>query len=147
MSFKFLFFGLVIFCAGCVQKDSLQVCPAVVCATDYKQIELEFLDQTGFNLFVGKTSLSALDIKVYSNRLKKYVETEVDNSGKFIMFSTYGSDDFDISYNNLKPDILKLETKFNPDDCCGVLDITKLTLNNTILTFNNASPTIITLKK
>jgi hypothetical protein len=63
------------------------------------------------------------------------------------MFSTYGSDDFDISYNNLKPDILKLETKFNPDDCCGVLDITKLTLNNTILTFNNASPTIITLKK
>ena len=147
MKLKYLLIGLALISGGCIQQESL-VCPAVVCLTEFKQIKLEFIDQNGFNLIGAKSSFNTVNnIQIYSNRLKKNIETEIDQNLNQVNFNTFGSDEFSITYNGLKPDILKVETKYNPDDCCGVLDITKLTLNNSSITFNNNSPTIITLKK
>ena len=147
MKLKFWIIGLILLNTSCVQQDSL-VCPAVVCTTEIKQIKLEFVDQNGFNLIGAKSSFNAInDIQVYSSRFKKNVNTEIEPNTNHVNFFVHGSDEFNITYNGLKADILKVETKYNADDCCGVLDFTKLTLNNSSITFNNSNPTIITLKK
>jgi hypothetical protein len=147
MKLKFLLISMMLINIGCVQQDSL-VCPTAVCTTETKQIKIEFVDQNGNNLIGAKSSFNYTnDVQIYSNRFKKNIVIEIDKNLSLINFYAHGSDEFSITYNGLKSDILKVETKYNPDDCCGVLDITKLTLNNNSIAFNNAGPTIIILKK
>jgi hypothetical protein len=147
MKLKFILIGFVLISLGCVQKDSLTFCPAVICETEFKQIKLEIVSQSGQNLIASAPNVILNQVIVYSNRLKRNLEIDVDTSKRFIVFYTYGSDEFIITYKSTTPDNLKVETKFNPEDCCGVLDITKLTLNNNSINFNNAGPTTIILKK
>ncbi|MBK0382733.1 hypothetical protein I5M32_07155 [Pedobacter sp. SD-b] len=147
----FLFCISLVLASACKQSEKLNNCANVRCATPLIDLRLKFEDkQTGTDLLFGSNSKYRLkDIEIYSTRLKKDIDFKVDSSGikqTSIALSITASDELNISLGKLKTAVLKLETKFTKTDCCGTLELTGLEVNNSVNSFTNNGPTLITLK-
>ncbi len=157
MRFSLILFFCFLAISACtvdgVDSNS-SICPATPCNPVSKIFKVKFLDKDkGTDLLFGASArLGLREVTIYSKRYKKNIEFNVDsinNSDKYLVFSTTGTDEFLIrtSSYSTSEDSLMVETKFVDSGCCGYLDITKLTLNNTSLSFSNSAPPIIILRK
>ena len=155
MKFKILFVSILISLLGCkvASDNSTNICPqaALSCITPMQFFKLKFVDKSNLDLIFGSNAkYNYNDVVIYSIRHNKNLNFTIDSTdrtNKYILFSTPGTDEFSIRLPNLNKDTLMVETAFVNSGCCGSLNITKLTLNKTSLSFSNTNPTIILLKK
>lgn len=136
-------------------KSQTSICPSYAvasCAIPQQSFRIKFIDSANLtDLLFGTSAKYRLeDLKIHSTRYAKDISFSVDSTDqtqKYIIFSTKGTDQFTIKLADRTKDNLLVETKYNDEACCGELNITQLTLNNTKIAFTNNSPTVIVLKK
>ncbi|MBD3749910.1 MAG: hypothetical protein IE931_10470 [Sphingobacteriales bacterium] len=149
-------FGFIVLDSCKTDNKSLNsICPSSAiasCAVPQQFFKIKFIDRDQLTdlLFGAKAKYHLEDLKIYSTRYAKDISFSLDSTEqnqKYIMFSTKGTDQFIIKLADEPKDNLLVETKYNDDSCCGQLNITQLTLNNSKIAFTNHSPTVIILKK
>lgn len=121
---------------ACNNQESDKICPAVLCAPPTQNLRLKITDKSLSNLIFNTNRLQRTDLSIYSFRLKENISFNVDSTvstTRYISFKTSISDEFIIKVGTVLSDTLKVETKFLDEDCCGTLQITKLSFNNKVL--------------
>ncbi len=147
----FFVIGFIIFGYSCKQEEKLNNCANVNCVPPSILLRLKFEDnKTGNDLLFGLNKKYVLnDVTIYSSRLKKDLEFKVDSSdsrSNSIIFISNSSDEFAISLAGKKVDVLKVETKFLKEDCCGTLQLSSLVSNNFNSSLANANQNLIVIK-
>lgn len=136
MKFKCLLFLFSFFMMSCNNQDNDKICPAVLCAPPAQNLRLKITDKSLSNLIFNNSRQQQADLSIYSFRLKENISFKVDSTvstTRYISFKTAISDEFIIKVGTVLSDTLKVETKFIDKDCCGTLQITKLSFNNKVL--------------
>jgi hypothetical protein len=121
---------------ACNNQENDKICPAVLCAPPTQNLRLKITDKSLSNLIFNTNRLQRTDLSIYSFRLKENISFNVDSTistTRYISFKTSISDEFIIKVGTVLSDTLKVETKFLDEDCCGTLQITKLSFNNKVL--------------
>lgn len=150
------FFIVAVLQSSCAKVDKDNICPGVECATPKETIRLNIIERSdevsssvvGINI-IQKHNVRIDLLTIYSNRLKEKVPFHVefiDKTTSYIVFETAGSDEFEIIMAKSYTDILKVETKYNDDDCCGSLELINATVNNIPVEITNPD-NVITIKK
>lgn len=129
-------FILSIFMMSCNNQENDKICPTALCAPPTQNLRLKITDKGLSNLIFNTGRLQQADLSIYSFRLKENISFNVDSTistTRYISFKTSISDEFIIKVGTVLSDTLKVETKFLDQDCCGTLQITKLSFNNKVL--------------
>ncbi|WP_304066477.1 hypothetical protein [Pedobacter glucosidilyticus] len=131
-----LLFPLSFFIISCNTQDDGKICPAVLCAAPAQNLRLKITDRGLNSLIFNSSKQQQADLSIYSFRLKENISFKIDSTvstTRYISFQTAISDEFIIKVGTVLSDTLKVETKFIDQDCCGTLQITKLSFNNKVL--------------
>ena len=127
-------FFLLIF-AGCTKEDQNNTC-AMECAPAAPTIKLNIVEENSHRsiIIVDKEKKGSIAIRLYSKqRLKKDIPFTIEERTNYISFDIVGSDEIEVWIDGKLEDTLKVETKYVKTDCCGSLEIVKLSVNNTFI--------------
>ena len=148
---KFFIIGILMFHIGCKQDVKLNNCVTVNCRPPFIELRLKFVDKQNLNdlLFGLNKRYTIKDVSIYSARLKKELNFKVDSvdvKNISIVFLSNSSDEFTISFAKKNADVLKVETKYTKDDCCGTLQLSSLVSNNLNSFLTNRNSNLIIIK-
>lgn len=148
MKYNLLFFALVLFSVmGCVKEKDNKIC-LEECNNASKTLKLNIVEEESNLSFLAsnqKNQENALPLKIYSKRLKKELPYSIEKGTNYIVFDIIGSDEIEVWISNKLEDTIKLETKYIKDECCGILDIVRLHVNDAYIA--NPDGYLIVIKK
>ena len=130
--FLSLFFVSVFF--GCSKQQDNTLCQ-MDCTSVSETLKLNIVEeQSNTSLIVSKKSQDAnLELTLHSLRLNKDLPYSIEKSTNYISFQIIGSDEVQIWLNGNLEDTIKVETKYVQGECCGSLEIVKLSVNGALI--------------
>ncbi|ADY53048.1 hypothetical protein Pedsa_2503 [Pseudopedobacter saltans DSM 12145] len=131
---------------SCKEKDNNAIC-LTECGSVSQTLRLSIVEEEGNSSYLISQSKQKGDIQLqlYSLRLKKEIPYTIEKGTNYISFQIIGSDEIEVRLNGNLEDTIKIETRYIKDDCCGGLEIVKLSVNNSFI--NKPENSIIVIKK
>ncbi len=130
---------------GCSNEKDNNICD-MDCTNVSETLKLNIVeDESNTSLISQKDQNAGLELKLHSLRLNKDLPYSIEKSTNYISFQIIGSDEIQIWLNGNLEDTIKVETKYIQGDCCGSLEIVKLSVNDALI----SKPTgyVIVIKK
>lgn len=130
---------------GCSKEKDNNICD-MDCTNVSETLKLNIVeDESNTSLISQKDQNAGLELKLHSLRLNKDLPYSIEKSTNYISFQIIGSDEIQIWLNGNLEDTIKVETKYIQGDCCGSLEIVKLSVNDALI----SKPTgyVIVIKK
>ncbi len=123
---------LILLINSCTTKDNL--CEAVSCETPSAYLRIQYIDKETNKdlLFSEHAPFQTTDLRInsssYGGSLPFKIDS-IDRDHQYISIISQGNETFTLKLGNKDPDIISIQSKLIKSDCCGSLEITKLTLN------------------
>jgi len=136
---------LVSIALGCSKEKDSNLCN-MDCTSASETLKLNIIEEgSNTSLVSQKNQNAGLDLKLHSLRLNKDLPYSIEKSTNYISFQIIGSDEIQIWLNGNLEDTIKVETKYIQGDCCGSLEIVKLSVNDALI--SKPAGYVIVIKK